>query len=378
MLKKILKMFLIWYSITFICIFFIYVLHDENIQLLKTDIVNLFGDNRRVFWCEILPMAVAVFLFLGMCLFKKRAYIFTLRLTVKNREKEIKVCYLKMFKEHINSIVLFSVLVALLLGGYGGIKDQIMDHKNTGLSSPVILHAMGLIDGIAYTNSLEAFQAHYANGQRYFETDFSLTKDDQLVARHDWGEGWQEGIDTENVPTEEVFLNTPILGVYTPLSLKNIILIMQQYEDVYIITDTKDTEPVMAKKDISILVETAREMDAMDVLDRFVIQIYSREMYGAIKDIYDFPNYIFTLYAIWNGDESEFIEYCRFCVANGIPTITMWDYRYADNPNLSLIADKYGIKIYVHTVNDYETAEKMFSLGAYGIYTDDEVIMKNN
>lgn len=377
---KIIKTLVIWCSLSFIYIFFIYLLHGDNIQLLKIDVLNLFVDNRHVFWSEIFPLIIILMLFLGMCLFKKSAYSFIVSISVVGRGKGLKfqICYLRMFHKYINWITLICVIIALSLGGYGIREIRAIDQRSDYLSSPLIIHAMGLVDGIPYTNSLEAFQVHYANGQRYFETDFSVTIDNRLVARHDWGGGWQEGIDDEHVPTEDVFLNTPIFGSFTPLSLKDIINLMQQYEDVYIITDTKDNDPALARKDISILVETAGEMNAMDVLDRFVVQFYNIEMYEAIEDIYFFPNYIFTLYAVWYGDESEFVDYCRFCVVNGIRTITMWDYRYADNPKISQIADRYGIAIYVHTVNDYERAEEMFSLGAYGIYTDDESVMNDN
>lgn len=376
---KMLKTFVIWCSLFFICTFLVYFLKG-NLTLLKFDLFHLFADNRMVFWREIFPLVFVVTLFLAICLFKKRAYSFTVHVSIvgKNKDLKLEICYLKMFHKYINSITLACVLTAMVLCGYSVIKARNINERSSYLSPQLIIHAMGLIDGVSYTNSLEAFQIHYANGQRYFETDFSVTSDDRLVAKHDWGDGWQEGIDDEHVPTEEFFVNTPLLGKYTPLSLEDIILLMQQYEDVYIVTDTKDADPVLARKDISILVETAREMDAMGVLDRFVIQFYNTEMYEAIKDIYDFPNYIFTLYQVWFGDEGEFADHCRFCAVNGVRTITMWDYKYADNQNLSRIAKRYGIQIYVHTVNDRETAEKMLSLGAYGIYTDDEAVMDNN
>ena len=380
-MKRILKLLIIWCSLLFIGIFSIYLLHGENLKLLRIDLLNMFADNRYVFWREILPLVIILTLFLGICMFKTRAYSFVVKILIKEHEMKFELCYLKMFHKYINWITLISVLAALVLGGYGIAEIRNLEEKSDYLPAPLIIHAMGEINGKRYTNSLEAFQAHYSNGQRYFETDFSVTADDRLVARHDWRGGWQEGIDNEHIPTEEVFLSKPLFDSYTPLSLKDIILLMQQYEDVYIITDTKDSDPVLARKDISILVETAREMNAMDVLDRFVVQFYNMEMYEAIKDLYDFPNYIFTLYAlfeVWNGEEDGFIDYCRFCVANGVRTITMWDYLYAGNPKLSQIADRYGIAVYVHTVNDWETAEEVFSLGAYGIYTDDESVKNNN
>lgn len=377
-MKKMLKLLVIWCSLSFIGIFSIYLLHGENLKLLRIDLLNMFADNQRVFWREILPLVILLTLFLGICKFKTRAYSFIVKIFIKEHEIKLEICYLKLFHKYINWTALMSVLAALVLGGYGIVEVRNLEAKRDYLSAPLIIHAMGKINGRSYTNSLEAFQAHYANGQRYFETDFSVTADDQLVARHDWREGWQEGIDYEHIPTEEVFLSTPLFAGFTPLSLKDIILLMQQHEDVYIITDTKDSDPVLARKEISILVETAEEMNTMDVLDRFVVQIYSTEMYEAIKDIYDFPHYIFTLYSIWFGEESEFVDYCRFCVANGIRTITMWYYRYTDNPNIPMIADRYGIQIYVHTINDRELAKELLSLGAYGIYTDDESVMDDD
>lgn len=372
-----LEMFVIWCALVFSGACLIYLLHGESISLLKIDALHMFKDNRPVFFGTIFPLAILTALLLIMCFIKKKAYSFTIHLSVKERKKSIQICYLQLVNQYLHYVVLLCLLIAAVVGAHEIKKDKNLEEKNTALPTSSITHAMGAINGMAYTNSLEAFLLHYGNGQHFFETDFSLTSDGWLVARHDWEGGWQEGIDEENIPTEEVFLKTALFGKYTPLSLKDIICLMQQHEDVYIITDTKDLDPELARKEINILVETAEEMDAIEVVDRFIIQIYSIEMYQAIKDIYEFPNYIFTLYAIWRGDEREFTDYCRFCRSNGIRTITMWDYRCADNPELIKIADRYGISIYVHTVNDQETADEMFSLGIRGIYTDDAAAIKN-
>ena len=42
------------------------------------------------------------------------------------------------------------------------------------------------LEGKAYTNSFDALDQNIKNGFVYFEIDFSLTKDDQLVCLHDW------------------------------------------------------------------------------------------------------------------------------------------------------------------------------------------------
>lgn len=50
-----------------------------------------------------------------------------------------------------------------------------------GWKSCTIAHAMGGIDGEAYTNSMEAFKENYARGHRLFEVDLHFTSDGKLV-----------------------------------------------------------------------------------------------------------------------------------------------------------------------------------------------------
>lgn len=49
-----------------------------------------------------------------------------------------------------------------------------------------IAHAGGLLNGEAYTNSLEALEANLAAGRRVFEIDLIESADGQLVLAHDW------------------------------------------------------------------------------------------------------------------------------------------------------------------------------------------------
>ncbi len=53
-------------------------------------------------------------------------------------------------------------------------------------SAPYIAHALGGIDGHAYTNSLDALLLNYKNGHRVFEADISITSDGAAVLAHDW------------------------------------------------------------------------------------------------------------------------------------------------------------------------------------------------
>ena len=98
----------------------------------------------------------------------------------------------------------------------------------------VIAHGMGAVDeiwteGSAPLNCLEGFLERYEAGVRVFEADLRLTRDGKVVLRHDWWPAdWQEGINGASVPTREEFLSKPIFGVYTPLSFRDLLLLLKE------------------------------------------------------------------------------------------------------------------------------------------------------
>ena len=105
-------------------------------------------------------------------------------------------------------------------------------------ASPVISHGMGKIGDVTTLNCLEGFQQQYANGVRVFEVDLRMTHDLQVVLRHDWRAGWQEGVSETAVPTLEEFLSKPLLEEYTPLSFRDLLLLMAEHPDICVVTDT--------------------------------------------------------------------------------------------------------------------------------------------
>lgn len=235
----------------------------------------------------------------------------------------------------------------------------------------VIVHALGEIDDITYSNSKEAMENSYYNGKKLLECDLIMTSDDQVVACHDWEiwNSWNDktGDDTE-APTYDEFMSTNIMGRYTPLSGEDLIIYMKEHPDVYIITDTKEADPDVLGEPFSALVKLALANDCEDVLDRFVVQIYHRYMYGIINDIYPFSNYIFTLYQEgFRGSKDKIEEYASFCAANNVDVITMNIQYY--NDELLDICNRYGVQIFVHTVNDEKEIKALLDKGV-GVYTD--------
>ena len=143
---------------------------------------------------------------------------------------------------------------------------------------------------------------------------------------------------------------------------------MSEHEDVWIITDSKQSAESLVKLEFSDIVDAARELRLEPVLERITVQIYNKEMYEKICNVYEFPCFIFTLYEYRNGNIESFPDICRFCIYNDIKFITMWD--YLATSEVMEIAKQYGIKVYVHTVNNKELVEKLGKLGVTGFYTD--------
>lgn len=242
-----------------------------------------------------------------------------------------------------------------------------IDVKNTW-SDTYIAHALGGIDQRNYTNSLEAFELAYANGMRSLEVDFIYTSDGELVCNHDWTSHHTSSYPSGYVPTAEEFLSDRIQGRYTPLSFLDVCGLMQKYPDVWLITDSKYADYPTIKKEFEQMVSQAFAAGYGSVLNRFVIQIYNEEMYSIVNSIYPFKNYIFTMYQIWNGTQKQLDEFCNWSMNNHVNSITMPYYQA--NPTIVSITDKYGLNLYVHTVNDASAADRYLKQGVAGIYSD--------
>jgi|GluameStandDraft_1065615.scaffolds.fasta_scaffold06881_4 glycerophosphoryl diester phosphodiesterase len=240
--------------------------------------------------------------------------------------------------------------------------------------SKIIAHGMGVAPGqeagSTPLNCLEGFEAQYAAGVRVFEVDLRLTRDGKVVLRHDWWHSdWQEGISWTLIPTREDFVSKPILGKYTPLSFQDLLRLMERYPDICIITDTKFTDSDVFSIQFDSMMEDARELGLTYLFGRIVIQFYSENMCVALNNIYAYPHYIYTLYMeSFDCSAKAFREKAAYCASLGIEAITMDESRWRDS--FASIADEYGIKVYIHTVNDKDKAQKLLDAGVDGIYTD--------
>ena len=236
-------------------------------------------------------------------------------------------------------------------------------------SDNYLAHAMGAIDGNAYTGTLEAFENAYANGIRTFEVDLIFTLDNRIVLKHDWSQYTCKDFLPGYVPTYEEFMNANVLDKYTPLSFEDLCFLMKKYPDIWIVTDTKDSSVKKVNEKFSEMYNTANRINALPVLDRMVVQIYNQDMKKNVESIHPFKNYIFTMYQLWDGnDMNAFESYCKWSMNNNVNSICMW-YWY-ENDNILSITNKYGLNLYLHTLNDKNKADYYLKKGVAEIYTD--------
>ena len=232
-----------------------------------------------------------------------------------------------------------------------------------------ILHAFGSVGDAEGLNCLEGFLEHYGKGARVFEVDLRLTSDGYVVLRHDWLGGVQEGIDPLHIPTLDKFLATPINGSYTPVSFRDLLLLMAQYPDICVITDTKLLGDEVVTEQFQSMINEAHKLGMSYLFDRMIIQIYSPDHFAVVDGLYHFPHYIYTLYQDYFGrTEESFTNKVKFCEMNGIMGLTLneeiWEASYMP------LAKEHNTNVYIHTVNDAALAKKLLSDDVKAVYTD--------
>lgn len=287
-------------------------------------------------------------------------------------------------KKHRSRLLALLLSFALLLPGCGGseappqpVPAAASAQPRAGLSGPEILssthvvaHAMGSLNEQDYLNCLEGFQAAYSRGVRVFEADLCLAADGTVVLRHDWRVELQAGISQASIPTREEFCSVPILGKYTPLSFRDLLLLMEEYPDICIITDSKYDAPEVALTEFGSMVRDAEELELTHLFDRIIIQVYNGAMLESLDRIYNFPHYILTLYkADFDGQIQLLRTFAKYCAEHGVEGITLWSYLW--NPAYQVISQQYNIPFYVHTVNDPRKANSFLRQGVSAVYSDD-------
>ena len=234
----------------------------------------------------------------------------------------------------------------------------------------IITHALGGLDGLTYLNSRESFINHYDKGCRLFEVDLTKTSDGVWVCRHNWKEslGQWEG-DERKVLSAEEFLNTPIYGKYTPMTLEDLLLLLKEYPDAFVMLDSKQYSVRNYQRtleDYAEYREIAIDAGIQEVLGQIIPEIYNSAMYSGTALLYKFPSYIYSLWQDYSITELK--EIAEFCADNKIPAVTIYKDYWSEE--IQKIFDEKEILVYIYTINDEEDAKGYLESGAKGVCTD--------
>lgn len=233
-----------------------------------------------------------------------------------------------------------------------------------------IAHALGGLDGKTYLNSKESFIESYEKGCRLFEVDLVRTSDQIWVCRHSWNQSlgqWDE--EEKKVLTADEFLNAPIYGKYTPMSLRDLLILLKDYPDAFVLLDSKQYSIRNYRKtieDYAEYLEIATEADAKESLDQIIPEIYNEAMFPGTALAYRFPSYVYSLWQEYTIE--EITEIGDFCKEKGIPAVTVYEEYWTEE--IQKIFDSREILVYVYTVNDPDKAVYYMENGAAGICTD--------
>ena len=266
--------------------------------------------------------------------------------------------------------LMITLLIVISVTSIGSLcVYRIFENKKWYNQYPFIAHAMGGIDGYEYTNSLEAFLNAYECGLRVFEVDFALTSDGAIVLKHDWiNEYGLPDFENGYIPSLEEFKKSKIWDSYTTMDIVDLFELMLTYTDIYIVTDSKDSnyyDVVYQFEYILNTLETYSEDDKNYILSKFIIQIYNDDMLDAVESVYTFEHYIYTLYQRGIEDIESLIE---FCVDREIPVVTIPFTMWTKEMNEKFHEQE--IKVYIHTINDEVTIAYYQKEGVNGFYTD--------
>ena len=220
-----------------------------------------------------------------------------------------------------------------------------------------IAHNGGGIDGKTGTDSREAWELSYRRGVRIIDADLSLTSDNHLVLRHSWRDDLEQDY-FPNVPTLEQFKASLILKKYHPMTIEDMINFMASHDDVYVAADSKFSPA----KIYPALVETAKKMNAEEILSRIIVSLYNTEDIDRVKAIYPFKNFALRQY----GWQHNWYELTEFCVKNDIHAVNIFDSVIdADPEGVKILASK-GIHIFAAVINSLRQLQGYKDLGVTG------------
>jgi len=237
------------------------------------------------------------------------------------------------------------------------LRSEIREQKH-------IVHAGGALttqagDEVIYTNSLDALQNMYDEGNRFCETDIRETSDGVLICAHGDETRLANGSDLPVDAESAAFLSERLFGEFQPMSVEMLVAFMCEHPDLYIITDAQGDNLEISQKIAD---------GWPDLRDRFIIQIYHEREYEPIREM-GFQNLIYTLYRA-DDEERNLWEIAHFAETHDLIGITIQKEQFYSTKNRIAMAHC-GAPYMFHTVDDVNEMEEMLRKPyVCAVYTD--------
>lgn len=215
-----------------------------------------------------------------------------------------------------------------------------------------VMHAGGTVELIYYTNSLEALEESYQNGNYLIELDFSWTTDGTLAGIHNWGSGKPKPMSSEE------FLKLKIENRYTPITLDTLALWLVEHPEVRIIPDVKEKN-----------VEAMRLIDTRypHLKNQFIPYIFNRSECDPIQQM-GFRNSILMIYAMPQNEWRNVEGNMNFIREKEITGIAIAPYQVREK--YGRLGREMGIPVLTFTVDRINDMNTYAKAGIDGFFTD--------
>ena len=255
------------------------------------------------------------------------------------------------------------LILGLACGSPDRKTDHLRPHDFRFPSNALIVHALGGIEGMNYSNSLESLESTLARGGRFLEVDLSFTADGDLVCFHTKHE---KHLDLQSpiieVTTSE-FLSRRYADRFTLIDLETLVRKLVDHPDTYLVIDCKHDFNLCMEEVLSVT-------GAVDpsLVGRIIPQFFTTDQWRDVirmeAEHGSFATVIFTLY-LTKIDDDTVVELAG---KHRIPVVTMSRKRF--NPDLVARLAAIGVDSLVHTVNKPPAMIDYADQGVRGIYSD--------
>ncbi len=230
------------------------------------------------------------------------------------------------------------------------------DDLQENIYEKIIAHGGSTYHGYETTNSVEAINHAIQSGYKIIELDMELSSDKKIIMLHDWDRTAMHYYNTSfpKKISQKSFAKLSVHGKLEVLTFDKLAEILENNSDIRIVTDTKGNN-------LELLSIIKKEYPTL--VKQIIPQIYDYDQWAIVKQM-GYSDIIFTLYAMDDIEEEKLISFVK---KNDIYAVTMPDY-LVERGYCSSLSEQ-GIKVYVHTVSDYEDALQYMEQGSYGVYS---------